>query len=152
MIDPQELFLSEEQLREFAARRRDGDRKPERKKKSRAQFIQVPLAICHKLVDEKANRFIWAMVCALSETWFTTGRHNQHLNPFPLDRCAAEKWGLTRLQKFRALKFLTRIRLIAVNRRNPKTSLVTLTWVPRYPARSVSPMKRCVSPMKRFPS
>jgi hypothetical protein len=73
------------------------------------------------------------MVCALSETWFDTGRHRQHLNPFPLDLCDAEKCRLTRMQKSRALKFLILVRLIAVNRRDPKAPLVTLAWVPRYP-------------------
>jgi hypothetical protein len=102
-------------------------------KESNAEFIQISLGLWHKLADDKASGAVWTIVGALSETWFNTGRHKQHLNPFPLKLCDTGKWGLTRLQKFRALNFLARVRLIAVDRRNPKNPLVTLAWVPRYP-------------------
>jgi hypothetical protein len=102
-------------------------------KKSNTEFIQHSLSLCHKLADEKANGPARILVDALTETWFNTGRHNRHLNPFPLESCDTAKWGLTRLQKFRALKFLAGVKLVAVDRRNPEGPWVTLAWVDRYP-------------------
>jgi hypothetical protein len=102
-------------------------------KESNAEFIQHSLALCHKLAHEKASGTARTLVDALTETWFNTGRHNRHLNPFPLELCDAGKWGLTRMQKSRALRFLVRVKLIAVDRRNPKEPFVTLAWVDRYP-------------------
>jgi hypothetical protein len=102
-------------------------------KKSNAEFIQISLGLCHKLTDEKASGPVRTMVDALTETWFNTGRHNRHLNPFPLELCDTGKWGLTRMQKSRALKFLARVKLIAVDRRDPEKPRVTLAWVDRYP-------------------
>jgi hypothetical protein len=49
MINPKDFVLSPEQLKEHAAQQRDGDRKPKPKKKSRAQFVQLPLSLCRKL-------------------------------------------------------------------------------------------------------
>jgi hypothetical protein len=103
-------------------------------KKSNAEFIQLSIGFCHKLADEKASGTVRTLVDALTETWFNTGRHNRHLNPFPLELCDTGEWGLTRLQKCRALKFLVRVKLIAVDRRDPKEPFVTLAWVNRYPS------------------
>ena len=102
-------------------------------KKSNAKFIQHSLGLYHKLADEKASGTARTLVDALTETWFNTGRHNRHLNPFPLELCDTGKWGLTRMQKSRALKFLARVKLIAVNRRDLEEPWVTLAWVDRYP-------------------
>ena len=102
-------------------------------KKSNVEFLQYDLAFCHKLADERAYGAVRVLVDALTETWFNTGRHRRHLNPFPLNLCDTEKWGLTRFQKFRALKFLARVKLIAVDRRDPQEPWIILTWVDRYP-------------------
>jgi hypothetical protein len=106
-------------------------------KKSNAEFIQLSLGLCHKLADEKIGWAAFAMICALTETWFNTGRHRQHLNPFRLDLCDTRKWGLTRMHKCRALKFLAKVRLVAVDRRDLNNPLVTLAWEPRYPAKAL---------------
>jgi len=103
-------------------------------KKSNAEFIQISMGLCHKLADEKASWVARALVDALTETWFNTGRHNRHLNPFPLELCDTRKWGLSRMQKSRALKFLAKAKLIAVDRRDPKEPWVTLAWADRYPS------------------
>ena len=137
MTNSNPFAISEEQLKESSARQ--SNKKPGREKKFNAEFILISLAMCHKLADEKASGSVRTMVDALSETWFNTGRHKQHLNPFPLELCDGEKWGLTRMQKSRALKFLTRIRLIAVDRSDPKNPLVTLAWVPRYSPKAFPP-------------
>jgi hypothetical protein len=105
-----------------------------KKSKSNAEFIQHSLDLCHKMADDKAGWATWALVNALTETWFNTGRHNRHLNPFPLELCDVREWGLTRMQKSRALRFLVRVKLIAVDRRDPKEPFVTLAWVDRYPS------------------
>ena len=102
-------------------------------KTSNAEFIKHSLGLCHKLADEKASGTARTLVDALTETWFNTGRHNRHLNPFPLQLCDTGKWGLTRMQKSRALKFLARVKLIAVKRRDLEEPWVTLAWVDRYP-------------------
>ena len=73
------------------------------------------------------------MVCALQEAWFTTGIYSQHPNPFPLSAVDAQKWGLNRWQKTRALQFLTQTRLIHLDRSDPLQPTVTLAWVDRYP-------------------
>jgi hypothetical protein len=85
------------------------------------------------LADEKASGTARTLVDALTETWFNTGRHNRHLNPFPLQLCDTGKWGLTRMQKSRGLKFLAKVKLIAVKRRDLEEPWVTLAWVDRYP-------------------
>ena len=101
-------------------------------KKSNTQFVQFEMGFCHKLIDEKIEWAALAIVFALTDTWFNTGRDRRHLNPFPLKLCDVGKWGLTRWQKYRALKFLIRVRLIAVDRRDSKNPMVILAWVPRY--------------------
>jgi hypothetical protein len=73
-------------------------------KKSNTEFIQHSLSLCHKLADEKANGPARILVDALTETWFNSGRHNRHLNPFPLESCDTAKWGLTRLQEISGIE------------------------------------------------
>lgn len=133
MIDPEDLHLSEQQLKEFMVRKTDGRRKPRARKESKVGFLKVPIALAHKLHDDKANGDAWAMVMALTEAWFTTGIYSQHPNPFSLSVLDSKQWGFTRKQKSRTLQFLSRIRLIVVGRQNPENPLVTIAWEPRYP-------------------
>jgi hypothetical protein len=132
MIDPQDLWATDEEVKAHLARK-DGNKKPRPKKESKVGFLKFDVPFLHKLIDDKAGRAVWAMVCALQEAWFTTGIYSQHLNPFPLSAVEMERWGLKyRIQKHRALEFLIRTRLINVDRRDPKNPLVTLAWVPLY--------------------
>jgi hypothetical protein len=71
------------------------------------------------------------MVCALTEAWFTSGLHGQHPNPFSLEKADTQKWGLTKFQKYRALKFLAEISLVEMDRSDPKNPTVAIIWAPR---------------------
>jgi hypothetical protein len=134
MIDPKDYWVSEEQIRATEAARvlKDGKNKPRPRKQRRASFLKVSVALAHKLRDDGANGEAWAMVMALTETWFTTGIYSQHPNPFSLSALDSQRWAFTRRQKSRALQFLTRIRLISVDRQDPENPLVTIAWEPRY--------------------
>jgi hypothetical protein len=142
-------------------------------KKSNAKFIQHSLGLYHKLADEKASGTARTLVDALTETWFNTGRHNRHLNPFPLELCDTGKWGLTRMQKSRATEIsgpgeayccepARSERALGDPGLGGPLSIRSVTWrrwcvTPM--KRCVTPMLqcvthmlRCVTPMKRFPS
>jgi hypothetical protein len=135
MINPEELWISEEQVRanQAAQAAKNGNRKARQSRKpSKVDFLQFSIPLLLTLCNAKAHCTIWAMVCALSEAWFSTGLNGQHLNPFPLSRMNASKWGLDRNRKWHALEFLTRIRLIRVDRSDPQNVTVTIFWAPCY--------------------
>jgi hypothetical protein len=113
---------------------RDGFKAGGRLQKQRKSldFYRTPAQVDLDLAKIKANWPVWALVRALYEAWFRTGRHPNHLNPFPLAACDTKKWGLSRLQKHRALEVLIKTGWILVDRSDPKTPLVTLTWLPLY--------------------
>src|SRR5215469_1826205 len=133
MIDPQDLWISEEQLQAHLAREKDGTRKPRPKKEFKVGFLKISIGLAHKLHDEDAKGDTWAMVMALTEAWYTTGFYSQHLNPFPLSVVDFKRWGFTRKQKSRALQFLTQIRLIWIDRQDPDNPEVTIAWEPSHP-------------------
>jgi hypothetical protein len=133
MIDPSDLWISEEQVRVHLARKKDGKRKSRLKKKPRIDFLKVSVALAHKLHDEGVSGSTWAMVMALTEAWYTTGFCSQHLNPFPLSVLDPKRWGFTRKQKSRTLQLLTRIHLIHIDRQELNNPQVTIAWEPRYP-------------------
>jgi hypothetical protein len=108
-------------------------KKPESRKGPEIEFLKLDLIPLRKLAHTNARGIAWAMFCALSEAWFTTGIGTRHLNPFPLSAVETKKWGLNRSQKFLALRFLTKNRFIEIDRSDPKTPLATLLWVPREP-------------------
>jgi hypothetical protein len=95
-------------------------------------FYKIPAQLDLDLAKTQANWPVWAMVRALYEAWFRTGSHPNHPNPFPLTACDTKKWGLSRLQKHRALEFLIKTSWIIVDRCDPKNPLVTLIWLPLY--------------------
>lgn len=102
-------------------------------KKSRTKFVRYSLRFCQVLADEKASGTVRTLIDALTETWFKMGLYDQKLNPFPLNQCDTAEWGLTPMQKCRALKFLIRKRLIELDRSDPRRPLVKLTWQRPYP-------------------
>jgi hypothetical protein len=135
MIDPREMWVSADQIRATEAARiaKDDKEKPRSPKKvPKVDFLQHSIPLLLKLRNENASCIIWAMVCALSEAWFTRGRHGHHPNPFPLAAMDSTKWKLTRGQKSRALQFLARIGLIKVDRSDSKRPLVTIAWESPY--------------------
>jgi hypothetical protein len=135
VIDLENFWVSEEQIRTTEAARaaKDSKGKPQPRKESKVGFLKLSLAFLHKLKQENANGDVYATVWALSVAWFTTGIHTQHPNPFPLSTVDTRSWGLDRRRKHEALKFLIRVRLIDVDRRDPKNPLVTIAWEPQYP-------------------
>jgi hypothetical protein len=105
----------------------------QKQRKSRyLTFYNIPAQLDLDLAKTKAPWPTWAMVRALYEAWFRTGFHPKHPNPFPLAACDTEKWGLSRMQKSRALEFLVKTGWILVDRSDPKNPLVTLIWLPLY--------------------
>jgi hypothetical protein len=140
--DFKKFVLSDQQIKEEQDRLKGG-KKPGPEKKTGFRFIRIPLKACRKLAEEDS---VFAMFCALYEAWFTTGRKDEHPNPFPLSHSDTGKWGLTRMQKSRALKSLIRTGLITVSQRNPKKLLIRLTWEPRFIRRRVTPALQGVTP------
>ena len=135
MIDPKDFWATAEQVKAHQVREY-GKKKPRPRQETKVGFLKVDVALWHRLVEDKSGWKAWAMVGALYEAWFTTGIYSQHPNPFPLARTDSTRWGLNKQQKYQALKFLIRIRLIDVDRSDPKNPLVTLAWVPRYSPRA----------------
>jgi hypothetical protein len=132
MIDPQDFWATDEEVKAHLARK-EGKKKLWPKRDSKIGFLKFDVPFLHKLIDDKAGRAVWAMVCALQEAWFTTGIYSRHPNPFPLSVVDMERWGFKhRTKKRRALEFLIRTRLINLDRRDPRKPLVTLAWVPIY--------------------
>jgi hypothetical protein len=131
MIDPRDFWATDEQVKAHLSRK-DGKNKPRPNKETKVGFLKFDVPFLHKLIDDKASRAVWAMVFALQEAWFTTGIYSQHPNPFPLAKTNPARWRLNKQQKYQALKFLTKVRLIDVDRSDPKNPLVTLAWVPHY--------------------
>ena len=132
MIDPHDLWISEEQVEAHLARKKNGKKKSRPKKKSKIDFLKVSVAFAHKLRDKGASGDAWAMVMALTEAWYTTGFYSEHLNPFPLSVVDSTRWEFTRMQKFRTLQFLTRVHLIYIDRQDQDNPQVTIAWEPRY--------------------
>ena len=134
MIDPQDLWLTEEQVR-AALSAKDGRKKSRRSKKTpKVDFLQFSVPLLLTLRKHKAPYFVHAMVWALSEAWFTTGLHGKHPNPFPVARVNTAKWKLSRYQKSRALRFLADLPLIEIDRTDTRKPLVTIFWAPRHSA------------------
>src|SRR5438132_5294868 len=99
MIDPREMWVSEHQIRATEAARiaKSGKEKPRSPEKvPKVDFLQHSISLLLKLRNENASCIIWATVWALSEAWFTTGRHGHHPNPFPLAAVNWTKWKVTR--------------------------------------------------------
>jgi hypothetical protein len=106
---------------------------PQNRRKSRAlNFYKIPAELDLDLAKTKANWTAWAMVRALYEAWFRIGSHPNHPNPFSLAACDTKKWGLSRMQKHRALELLLKTSWVLVDRSDPNNPLVTLTWLPIY--------------------
>ena len=102
----------------------------ESRKGRKIEFLKVDIIPLRKLAHTHARGITWGMFCALSETWFTTGICTRHLNPFPLSAVDTKAWGLNRMQKFHALRFLVQNHFITIDRGDPKNPLVTLLWLP----------------------
>jgi hypothetical protein len=67
------------------------------------------------------------MARVISEAWYRNGHHQSHANSFPLALCYTEKWGLSRSQKHRSLRFLIKLGWILVDRSDPKNPTITMT-------------------------
>jgi hypothetical protein len=136
MINPEVFWVSEEQIRAtYVARAaRDGKRKAQEPRKTpKVNFLQFSTTLLLKLTQAKASGRVWAMVCALTEAWFTTGLHSRHPNPFPLSALKTKKWGFNRSQKYYLLRILVRMDLVRLDRSDPKNPFVTINWEPPYP-------------------
>jgi hypothetical protein len=100
------------------------------KQKSEPEFYKIAPRLALDLARVKAPWSVWAMMCILFEAWYNTGYRSNHLNPFPLSKCDFKKWGLSRVQKHRALELLTDLGWISIDQSNPKEPLVTLLQPP----------------------
>jgi len=128
-FDMDQIRLSEEQVAEYMAQRRNGSKSPKKRKPPEARFLQFSIPLLLTLGNAEAPCFVWAMVWALSEAWFTSGIGKKHLNPFPLSIVDIKKWRLHRRQKSRALQFLAKRQLIKIDRTEPGNPKVKLAWV-----------------------
>jgi hypothetical protein len=109
------------------------DKQRKSPKKSGIEFLKLDPITLRKLAHTHARWIAWTTFFALSEAWFTSGICTGHLNPFPLSTVDTKKWGLNRMQKFRALRFLMKNHFIAIDRSDPKNPSVTLLWLPLQP-------------------
>jgi hypothetical protein len=91
------------------------------------KFCKVPVQLDLDLARTGANGATWAMSRAISEAWYRNGYRHNHPDSFPLATCDLEKWGITKMQKSRALSFLTKLGWIQMDRRSPKNPLVIMT-------------------------
>jgi hypothetical protein len=129
-FDPANLVLGEDYLLARGASAKNQRPAKSPIAKASLKFYKFPAQLDRDLVAVKANWTVWAMVRALYETWFTLRTYPNHPNPFPLAACDTKKWGLSRWQRSRALRVLTKTGWILLDQRNPKKPLVALAWQP----------------------
>jgi hypothetical protein len=90
------------------------------------QKCVFPLTLLDALIEHRANWTVLATVVALHELWFT---HPNHNNPVHFTTYNLRRFGLSRQQKWRALRFLESIGQISIQRMGPgKNPMVTLNW------------------------
>jgi len=129
-FDPANLVLGEAYLPARGASGRNEGPANSPSAKASLKFYKLPAQLDRDLAAVKANWTVWAMVRALYEAWFTLGTYPDHPNPFPLAACDSKKWGLSRWQRSRALRALTKTGWILLDQRNPKKPLLALAWQP----------------------
>jgi len=122
MIDPRELFLTEEQSREFQARKalRRSAKPPKRK----IDFYQFPRPVFVALFGSGYMPAL-AVAAVIHETWFK----NYQQNPITLTSVCLREFRISKGQKLRALKILEQTGYYEVKRfprRNPR---ITLKWL-----------------------
>jgi hypothetical protein len=131
-FDVSQLFLSDDMAKLVAENAKKAVSEKVRRKRPTTRFFRMTPGFCRKLCEEKAPWTVWALVYALCDAWYVNGWHEKRPNPFPLNKVDIRKWGLTRSQKSRALKFLVQVRLIRLDQSNPKSPMVTIAWEPLY--------------------
>jgi hypothetical protein len=126
-FDPANFRLPEEYLA-----RSNGDGKSKLTKvrrygnRPRYQKCVLPLTLLDAMVEHRAHWTVLAAVLALHELWFT---HPNHNNPVPFTTCNLRRFGLSRDQKWRALRFLEKIGQVSIKRMGSgKNPFVTLNW------------------------
>ena len=108
----------------------DRDGKPRRPPKASGfRFYQFPVKVLDdilKAANQNTTSAPVAVLLTLHELWFKSfGR-----NPVQLTSHSLRKFGISRYQKLRALKFLEKTGHITVERNGGKNPLMTLNWLP----------------------
>jgi hypothetical protein len=96
-------------------------------KRPRFQFCQFPVSVLDALIEHRANWTVLAVLTALHELWFT---HPNHHNPVELTSYNLRRFGLSRWQKWDALRVLEKAGQITIERKDRKNPQVTLNWLP----------------------
>jgi hypothetical protein len=91
------------------------------------KFCKVPVQLDLDLARAGANGATWAMSRAISEAWYRNGYRHNHPDSFPLKTCDFEKWGISKLQKHRSLRFLIKLGWIEVDRKDPTNPIIIMT-------------------------
>jgi len=127
MIDPQELFLTKERIKELQAEKsaRLAVKKAEKKPRPGIQFYQFPVDVINA-IDRSNYAPVWRLVHAIYKTWF----ENRNRNPVKLTSARLAEFQISRGQKSRALKILEQIDQFGVERLEGRNPLVTMKWKP----------------------
>jgi hypothetical protein len=96
------------------------------KRQERVRFYQFSTEVMDKLFTATRCPAL-AVLLALEDLWFTDFDHR---NPIKLTSYNLQRFGLSRGQKYRALKALETAKLISVDRINGKNPVVMLLWRP----------------------
>jgi len=123
MIEPRELFLTEEQIREFQARK--SSRRSAKKPKRGIQFYKFPAVLMDALIQVDYAP-AWRLAAAIYKAWFTGFKRN----PVKLTSAALVGFRISKDQKWRALKGLEQTGQFAGERSERRNPLVTLRWEP----------------------
>jgi hypothetical protein len=122
MIDTQELFLTEEQIREFQARK--SSRRSEKKPKREIQFFQFPKPVLVTIIRSGYMPAL-AVAAAIHETWYRGFRRN----PITLTSTRLGEFRISKDQKLRALKILEQSGCFLVKRFRGRNPVITLKWL-----------------------
>jgi hypothetical protein len=115
-LSPEELVAAQSSSQETVKRRRA----------KKDEFCQIPFRVVVDIMKTGSPPpRVLGVLAALYEHWFRNCRYN----PVKLTSAALRKYGVTRMQKSRALKFLEKSGCVWIDHSSGKNPWVTLKWL-----------------------
>jgi hypothetical protein len=97
-------------------------------RKFQQEFCKFPVPVLHALIEKRGNWTVLAIVTVLLETWYIDPIHH---NPVTLTSTALSRFGVSRQQKWRALKILESTPYFRIEQQPGKNPIVRLEWLPK---------------------
>ena len=123
MVDPEDFVLSTKDLAEM--KESLGKSPPPRRQKQGLGFYQFPKAVLVAIYRANYAPAL-AVAMAVYEGWF---RDFKHRNPVKLTSVLLAEFGVSRKQKYKALRLLEQNDMFLVERFHRRNPLVTMKWI-----------------------